>query len=349
MMFSRQICFYFLVFILLGLVSADSSSTVSSSSSSSLSSSASTGASTTTSADSSTSSTATSKSSITSSVSSTTKTTTSAVRITASNSLNDGSSSIAIPTYSSSKTTTTTAYPTPTIPVTDNNPFLKESSAPDGTVFIAVGAILGGIALAVLAWRALVAYSLHRSLKNAHAVYGSYDSKPKAAKSSTRLFGPSKNAGSTSLSRPVSTVYSRDPATSEVSLDQLTSSGRTLNTARPKSAYESLSAPSTFYSPTAHAIGMSARNSNLNAPIFTSGNRSSTYLPAGFYGGSSASGLDTPNRNSTVQPNSRANSPARYTTSASLLTPPQPGQRAASAYLDSLLDSNPDRNSQILE
>lgn len=42
---------------------------------------------------------------------------------------------------------------------------MQTSSTPEGTVFIAVGAVLGFFGLAVLAWRGLVAWSVNRSVR----------------------------------------------------------------------------------------------------------------------------------------------------------------------------------------
>ncbi|KAG4220729.1 hypothetical protein PC116_g30792, partial [Phytophthora cactorum] len=58
-------------------------------------------------------------------------------------------------------------YPAPTVPPTKNAPFMQPSNVPEGTVFIAVGAILGAFGAAVLIWRAVVACLLHRSVKKA--------------------------------------------------------------------------------------------------------------------------------------------------------------------------------------
>ena len=44
---------------------------------------------------------------------------------------------------------------------------MQTSNLPDGTVFIVVAAILGSMAMSVLLWRGLVAWSLHRSVKRA--------------------------------------------------------------------------------------------------------------------------------------------------------------------------------------
>ncbi|KAJ3500489.1 hypothetical protein NM208_g17130 [Fusarium decemcellulare] len=58
-------------------------------------------------------------------------------------------------------------YPAATVPPTNNAPFMQHSSAPDGTIFIAVGAILGAFGIAILLWRLIVGILLHRSVERA--------------------------------------------------------------------------------------------------------------------------------------------------------------------------------------
>ncbi|KAK9234311.1 hypothetical protein V1525DRAFT_452754 [Lipomyces kononenkoae] len=260
-----------------------------------------------------------------------------AITITNSNSLNDGSNTgTALPTILISTTASSTiTYPTPIIPVTSNNPFSTTSNAPEGTVFIAVGSVIGGIALAVLGWRGLVAYSLHKSLKSSNAAYVS---EPKGTSSGRGGFFSSK--------RQNSAGFYATGAGSSMSLDQLTSSGRAVNTARPISAYEDIGIPrngpsfntSTFYSPTAGAMGMSAPMANAVSGATT--NRSSTYLPSGYYGVNhgAASSASLSARYSSVPQNQRAPSPGAFISTESSLAVPQHGQRVPTAYLDDLLD-----------
>ncbi|KAK9486179.1 hypothetical protein V1527DRAFT_423508 [Lipomyces starkeyi] len=262
-----------------------------------------------------------------------------AVTITTSNTLNDGTASTTpLPRLSSTASSTTT-YPTPIIPVTSNNPFSKESNAPEGTVFIAVGSVIGGIALAILGWRGLVAYSLHKSLKASSAAYAS---EPKGTGTS------SGRGGFFGSKRQNTGAFYATGAGSAVSLDQLTSTGRAVNNARPISAYDDIGMPrtgpsfntSTFYSPTAGAMGMSAAMGNALSGLST--NRSSTYLPSGHYGvnngASSSASLSV--RYSSVPQNQRAPSPGAILRTESSLAVPQHGQRVPSVYLDDLLDSD---------
>src|SRR5690606_38174150 len=58
-------------------------------------------------------------------------------------------------------------YPAASVPPTYHAPFMQHSRAPDGTVFIAVGAILGAFGLAILLWRVIVGLLLHRSVERA--------------------------------------------------------------------------------------------------------------------------------------------------------------------------------------
>lgn len=161
--------------------------------------------------------------------------------------------------------------PTVTPPPTKGAPFMQRSSLPEGTVFIAVGAGLGFFALVILAWRGLVAWSLHRSVKRAAHASAYADTK-------AMLRPPHQRGGKSTHSNNGAGgggFYAAGPG-STLSLDHLASSGR--NPA-PPAANSSL-----FFSPTSNAAGGSERRS--------------TYLPAGFY----ASG--TPgNRNSAAPSN----------------------------------------------
>ena len=150
-------------------------------------------------------------------------------------------------------------YPAPTVPPTADAPFMQKSSLPDGTVFICVGAALGFIGLLVLAWRGLVAWSLHRSVKRAAIAQSSKYS---------RVGDPRANNG-----KSAGPYFSPGPG-STLSLDQLGASGKG-GAKTPSSARGSL-----FFSPTA-STGMQ-----------TPGNRGSSYLPAGYYaaGNSAPSG-----------------------------------------------------------
>lgn len=134
-------------------------------------------------------------------------------------------------------------------------------------MFIAVGAILGLIGLAVLAWRGMVAWSVNRSVRRA-ALAQTSDKK----RLSRRGGGRKRSHG----------VYAAAPG-NDVSLDKLGAATRA-------SYQPSKRVPSTnsglFFSPTAGGAG--SHHSLNNA-----GNRGSSYLPAGYY---AAAGTSTPVR-----------------------------------------------------
>ena len=204
------------------------------------------GAASTTDASSTTSSSSTSESSSTTSATSSTSNT-------ASPSSSDAAALSGLPKLAQDN------YPAPTVPPTADAPFMQKSSLPDGTVFICVGAALGFIGLLVLAWRGLVAWSLHRSVKRAAIAQSSKYS---------RVGDTRANNG-----KGTGPYFSPGPG-STLSLDHLGASGKGgLKT--PSSARGSL-----FFSPTA-STGMQ-----------TPGNRGSSYLPAGYYaaGNSAPSG-----------------------------------------------------------
>ena len=149
-------------------------------------------------------------------------------------------------------------YPAPTVPPTADAPFMQKSSLPDGTVFICVGAALGFIGALVLAWRGLVAWSLHRSVKRAAIAQSS-----KYSRVGDNRANNGKSAGP---------YFSPGPG-STLSLDHLAAGGKA-GGKTSSSAHGSL-----FFSPTA--------GTGMQSP----GNRGSSYLPAGYYAaGSSAPG-----------------------------------------------------------
>lgn len=159
--------------------------------------------------------------------------------------------------------------PTMVIPYTASAPFMQKSSAPEGTVFIAVGACLAFLGACILAWRAMVAWTINRSVKRAAlASVMASDTKTK--------YGPGGN------------LYAM-PQGSSLSLEALTSAGRPVSSARPNAdnrkstrKEQAKADPSSlFFSPTA---GQNRNSSYM--PI--SQNRSSTYLPAGYYAASGA-------------------------------------------------------------
>lgn len=212
------------------------------------------------------------------------------------------------------------SYPPAAVPPTINAPFMDRSTMPDGTVFIAVGAILGTFGLAILVWRGIVACLLHRSVARAAAAQHIANEK------STHL----PPAGVAKKSK-------RKPSSSD------RGARRTPRGPVPSSTP---SQSNLFFSPT--AAGTAAMGSN----------RDSRYLPSGFYAAGSS---PSPAVNySSLRPDSRGQQYSRNTlrdvspegspqyaarqqdpSMSSLNLSQGPGQRAPSAYLDDLLDENP--------
>ncbi|TVY38533.1 hypothetical protein LSUB1_G002893 [Lachnellula subtilissima] len=147
----------------------------------------------------------------------------------------------------------------PSVPPTANAPYMQTSSLPEGTVFIAVGAILGFMAISVLLWRGLVAWSLHRSVKRASLQQNMSDTKA--------LF-----------QAPVPGVYKNyHDRDSTLSLSGIGGGGkRGKRDTKTPTAPHGASSTSLFFSPTAGAAHS------------TPGNRASTYLPAGYYAAGAA-------------------------------------------------------------
>ncbi|OAQ99714.1 hypothetical protein LLEC1_02721 [Akanthomyces lecanii] len=226
-------------------------------------------------------------------------------------------------------------YPAPAVPDTKDAPFMQSSSAPEGTVFIAVGAILGAFFLAVLIWRAIVSLLLHRSVERA---------------SKAQYVANSKKS-STAFPAPPAPFYKYTDQESTRSLGQST---------RPRANRRSTRGPDLSNDPSQSNLFFSPTASNSGA----AGNRGSTYLPSGFYAAGSAATSHQQGQSismSNLNPvsgqyanGSRNNlngsppeSPLFHarrdasTSSINLATPLQPGQRAPSAYLEDLLAEDP--------
>ncbi|KAG8666300.1 hypothetical protein FPOAC1_011104 [Fusarium poae] len=216
-------------------------------------------------------------------------------------------------------------YPAPSVPPTNNAPFMRHSSAPDGTVFIAVGAILGALGLGILLWRLIVGILLHRSVDR--AAKAQHDETAKTA-----------------FPAPPAPFYKYTDTGSTMSL----SAGRGVRrTNRGPVLSSAPSASNLFFSPTAAASN--------NGP----GNRSSAFLPSGFYaaGTSSPGGqhdhsismtnlrpdsrgyFGTPTRPS--PPDSPSFQARRDISNSTLNLNRPPSQRAPSAFLEDLLADDP--------
>ncbi|KAJ5166669.1 uncharacterized protein N7482_005450 [Penicillium canariense] len=212
----------------------------------------------------------TSSTSITSTTMDSTTTTSSSTSSSSSSTSSDSTPT----TTSASSSSTSTAAPIVTVPPTANAPYMQTTNTPEGTVFIAVGAILGLIGLAVLAWRGMVAWSVNRSVRRA-ALAQTSDKK--------RL---SRRGGGRKRSHGV-----RSAPANDVSLDKLGAATRA--SYKPAKRVPS-SNSGLFFSPTAGGAG--SHHSLNNA-----GNRGSSYLPAGYY---ATAGTSTPVREASgSQPN----------------------------------------------
>ncbi|KAJ5178117.1 uncharacterized protein N7500_000816 [Penicillium coprophilum] len=241
-------------------------------------------------------------------------------------------SSVSTTTKSSTSSSSSTADSAiVTIPPIANAPYMQESNAPEGTVFIAVGAALGLIGLTLLAWHAMVAWSVNRSVRRAAVMH--------ASESKRLLRGSRKKR---------SVPYSAAPAT-DVSLHKLGAATRaSYKPNRVPSANSGL-----FFSPTAG--GPTASHASLHA-AGGAGNRASTYLPAGYYaaaGGSNPAPSGEPLYSPTAGLSSPSLPPAgvyhdshnqRHSymgaSTSSLNLNQAPQGRAPSAYLEDLFESH---------
>ncbi|PHH81900.1 hypothetical protein CDD82_7591 [Ophiocordyceps australis] len=231
-------------------------------------------------------------------------------------------------------------YPPPTVPPTQNAPFMHRSRMPEGTVFIAVGAVLGAFGLGILIWRSVVSFLLHRSVKRA-------------------ALAQHESVDKSTFPAPPAPFYKYTDQGSDVSFGPSAPvvAGRGVRrTNRAPIPSATPSHTNLFFSPTA-------------APNNPSGSRGSTYLPSGFYTpGNGAPPL--PNQTNSINlSNLRPDSRGRYTnasrhtivggtppdspqsnprrdvsgmsTSSLNLSSPLAGQRAPSAYLEDLLADDP--------
>ncbi|KAG7289614.1 hypothetical protein NEMBOFW57_005985 [Staphylotrichum longicolle] len=250
-----------------------------------------------------------------------------------------------MPSLSKTRDTAIPEYPAPTVPPTHNAPFMNHSTLPDGTVFIAVGAILGAFGVAILLWRGIVACLLHRSVERAAM----------AQHAANNGRGPGdKNAAS--FPAPPAQFYKyieRESSPSLAGAGLGASTGRRTHRGPTPSATPSQT--NLFFSPTAAGSSSGLGSSNRD---------SARFLPSGFYASASpAAGGHHAHGNSismsTLRPSSRGRgvmgpSPPDSpdvgprvvsrnfsTSSLNLNRPPSAGTRAPSAYLDDLLDEQP--------
>ena len=189
------------------------------------------------------------------------------------------------------------------------NPFLQTSNFPEGTVFIVVGSCLAGLALMLIASRAIYIWCLHRQTKQRgkDVKYSEMEQRPFTATSGNPVTAPftatptSGNNISLDYLRPgdrssrISTFSSR-PSTGRPQTSSL----------RPVSNSNPLSTSSVqFYSPSAHPGGTTA------AALGSQSSRdSAAYLPAGYYLRDSSSAN---NNTSTASPRQMYNTPVPTT------------------------------------
>ncbi|PWY69554.1 hypothetical protein BO70DRAFT_148049 [Aspergillus heteromorphus CBS 117.55] len=259
-------------------------------------------------------------------------------------------------TSTGSSASSTNDIPIVTVPPTADAPYMQKSKVPEGTVFIAVGAVLGAIGLAILAWRGIVAWSVNRSVRQA-ALMRSSESK-----------GLLRSRKRRSRSRRSSSGQHG------VTLDKLGDSHhhhRRRHSHSHSRHHRSSKTPSTnsalFFSPTA---GMQ----------HTSNKRRSSYLPAGYYNAGNAAppraqenrfsapdlpgmgpqsqgytkartgpsppespGLSPGLDQDTLRRSTRRSHAEASTSTVNLSSPPQ--GRTPSAYLEDLFDSHPPQDS----
>lgn len=176
--------------------------------------------------------------------------------------------------------------PTVTVPSNSNNPFMSQSKLPEGTVFIAVGAILGGVAAAVFAWHLALAFLHKRSLKKfANANNMGYTATPLMADNKDfygNTYGAQGYGAALAAGRGGSALPQDMKTTMDSSHDR---SSRMINSGL-------------FFSPTAEVMN-SAVNPTNDSLTSTMGStagvgiatnnrstpRASVYMPAGYYSG----------------------------------------------------------------
>lgn len=192
------------------------------------------------------------------------------------------------------------------VPDTAGAPFMQKSNLPDGTVFICVGAVLAFFGAAVLVWRSLVAWSLHRSVKRAAMAQSVADIKSMSAV-------PGKKRG----------MYNVVGANSTMSLDHLNAAPIGKSSKSFAGAPAQRSQSSLFFSPTAGgAAGVAGMRESM-------ANRSSTYLPAGYYAsGNSAPAAGSPQTHIGVQNSNNLsalslNTPGNRFSTRSGISPPE--------------------------
>jgi hypothetical protein len=143
------------------------------------------------------------------------------------------------------------------VPDTQMAQYMQVSTLPNGTVFIVVGAFLGFLAAIVIAWRVVIAWTLHRSVKKAALWQDKVDQKALFRTPAAPMYKYSDRESTASFpKRGAAKGKGPKPQTGNL----------------PAASQSSL-----FFSPTAGAA--------------SNPNRASSYLPSGYYAaGASAPG-----------------------------------------------------------
>ncbi|RMY59439.1 hypothetical protein D0863_11929 [Hortaea werneckii] len=175
------------------------------------------------------------------------------------------------------------------IPYTDPAPFMQKSNYPEGTVFIAVGAVLAFLGACVLVWRGMVAWSINRSVKKAAmaSIRGASEKPSAFGGSSTSGYQPVGGGGGKGGGGGGGGIYQDTAYGSSMSLDALTSAGKPLKAPGAhfrdgdRKRDSSVPPPGLFFSPTAQAAGGAGAGARESM-------RNSQMLPAGYYASPSA-------------------------------------------------------------
>jgi hypothetical protein len=173
------------------------------------------------------------------------------------------------------------------VPDTAKAPFMQKSNLPEGSIFIIVGAILGFMGMAILAWRGVIAWTLHRSVQRAER--RDYSTDLKASEKTKSMYGAGV-LGPSTLSLDPLPPHKANGSTNEPP-SRLSRSSHGHHSSRhhvPTGANPTAARNSNlFFSPTAGAGTHTPGTASSTLAPSTS--RSSTFLPAGYYSSPSAS------------------------------------------------------------
>uniref|UniRef100_A0A060TBD9 ARAD1B06908p n=1 Tax=Blastobotrys adeninivorans TaxID=409370 RepID=A0A060TBD9_BLAAD len=326
----------------------DASSTASASETSSAESSSASSSAESSSATSSAESSSASSSAQSSSATSSAESSSASSSVTSSQSSSASSSSASSTTAESSSSTNSVPTPVVTVPSMDGNPYMQYSKMPEGTVFIVFGAVLGFLALCLIIWRVAASISFRKAVRRgAYAV--------PMGQTGGAFGGP---GGDKPLLYPGDPTRSGDSAAGGAGGSLTSESGRPSFMGRNSmffsptadvmtSAHMASSSLGGAGSSTATATGAGGGGHSSMSSISgvqaagVPGQRSSAYLPAGYYnpGAPAAGSLSSRNAKAMSMRESLYNAPGSARTSVyhGASGSHRPQQRAPSAYLDDLL------------